>query len=163
MLSSPSARSLAAVLLEMDVTRKWLDGEHAEYPCSAQPQNVPKAAQPQSIPAVPSRRMFPKAPNRKLSLQCPTASYPCSAQPQKYPCSAQPQRIPAVPNGRVSHHTSSRPQPSRKHCISCARLTFLRQLQLHLEASSIQIFKHQRNTANLSLWPIAQTLSTPNS
>ena len=88
MLSSPSARSLAAV----PNRRASLQCPTTKCPCSAQPP---------SVPAVP---------NRRVSLQCPSAECPCSAQPPSVPavlttkchCSAQLQSVPAVANRRVS-------------------------------------------------------------
>ena len=120
MLSSPSTRSLPAVLngnvfLQCPTTEHpciaqaqtnpavpnhqvSLQCPTAEYPCSAQRQSIlsaaeyPCSAQPQSILSAQPQNIT-AVPNRRVSLQCPAAEYPCSAQPPS---------IPAVPNRRLS-------------------------------------------------------------
>ena len=67
----------------------------AEYPCSAQAQNILQCL----------ATKYPCSAQPPRSLQCPPTKCPCSAHHQaylqclttKYPCSAQPQSIPNPP------------------------------------------------------------------
>ena len=112
MLSSPSARSLTAVLNGNLIPavpnhKASLQCPAAEYLCSAQPQRISAVPNHQVSLQCPVAQYLcsaqpPSIPAHQLSLQCPTAEYPAEYPCSAHPCSAQPPSIPAVPNCRVS-------------------------------------------------------------